>query len=86
MTHESGIEAAFNVFDRSGFFPHDSEIEAAIQAYLSASGMVLVPREPTEEMMVDGVSEDQSHDIYRDVRSIYSAMLEAAPNPLKSKP
>lgn len=57
MTHEAGIEAAFNVFDRSGFFPHDSEIEAAIQAYLSASGMVLVPREPVAWEYWDGDSE-----------------------------
>jgi len=45
MTHEAGIKAAFNIFDNAGSQQDDADIELAIQAYLSASGMVLVQRE-----------------------------------------
>lgn len=34
--------------------------------------------EPTDEMIQAGVSEDQTDDVYRDVRSIFAAMIQAA--------
>lgn len=83
MTHEAGMEAASTVaFDWSGnaFYP-DFEMETSeyvsriIQAYLSASGMVLVPREPTEQMMKSELD-----------KAIYKAYLADAPDPFKSKP
>lgn len=53
MTHEAGIEAASNEYDacwQQSKSVGIADLEAAeriIQAYLSASGMVLVPREAT---------------------------------------
>jgi hypothetical protein len=46
--HEKGIQAAVDVW--GGFHSH-AEIEHILSAYLEASGMVMVPREPTEEIM-----------------------------------
>lgn len=61
MTHELGIEAAVRAGDD---FPgmscfvnskHRNEewVKTIIQAYLSASDMVVLPREPTDEMKID---------------------------------
>lgn len=56
MTHEDGIEKAADEFDacwRHSKLFGIADIDAAeriIQAYLSASGMVLVPRKATDEM------------------------------------
>lgn len=92
MTHEAGIKAAFNIFDNAGSQQDDTDIELAIQAYLSASGMALVPREP-DELMLDAACDvlfDPSittvQSEKRVGRSVYQRMLAAAPNPFKSKP
>ncbi|MDW9528089.1 hypothetical protein RWE87_05010 [Sinorhizobium meliloti] len=34
--------------------------------------------EPCDEMIQAGVSEDQTDEVYRDVRSVYTAMIRAA--------
>lgn len=57
MTHESGIEAAVHQFEAAELDENngiDDFVSEIIQSYLSASGMVLVPREPTEAMSYAG--------------------------------
>lgn len=96
MTHEAGIEAAATVaFDWSGnaFYP-DFEMDTSeyvtrvIQAYLSASGMVLVPREPTQEMKAAWYSDLDPwfNEKIEAEWHMWNVMLDAAPNPFKSKP
>lgn len=78
MTHEAGIEAGTDALaayiNGSGVFL-EVGFEKALQAYLSASGMVLVPREMTDEMMKSELD-----------KAVYKAYLADAPNPFKSKP
>lgn len=38
----------------------------------------VVPYEPTDEMIQVGVSEDLSDNVYRDVKAVYQAMVDAA--------
>lgn len=82
MTHEAGIGAAAQEFENCWLASFDSHkirnnefAERIIQAYLSASGMVLLPKEPTEEMMKSELD-----------KAVYKAYLADAPNPFKSKP
>lgn len=51
---QKGIEAAlYEMIDKGDFYysPHSSDVETAILAYLQATDSVVVPREPTEEML-----------------------------------
>lgn len=78
MTHEAALDAALTAFWKHPPPLHEddtAEIAAAIQAYLSASGMVLVPREPTEQMMKSEFD-----------KVVYKSYLAGAPDPFKSKP
>jgi len=82
MTHEAGIEAAAQEFANCWLASFDSHkirnnefAERIIKSYLSASGMVLMPREPTEQMMKSELD-----------KAVYKAYLADAPNPFKSKP
>lgn len=101
MTHEAGIEAASNVVYDSHFRNEQHENTAAkvIQAYLSASGMVIVPRTATKEMIVVGnetieecidswnYDSDCGYSVeQRAANQTFEAMLSAAPDPFKSKP
>lgn len=52
-----------------------------VQAYLSASGMVLVPKVATDEMV-----DARFNVMGRGGFAEYQAMLDAAPGPFKSKP
>jgi hypothetical protein len=99
MSHEKGIEAAQDkIYDvvsvDYGGLSRDSDAALQIvKAYLDASGMVMVPREPTSKMLnaaakalspgkrptPDFVSVSKKHMIR------YQAMVNAAPNPFTSK-
>lgn len=91
MTHEAGIEAAWtelNEADKSSVLLED-DVEAAIQAYLSASGMVLVPKEATMEMKGYGSTctyQWESELRPSEAGKVFEAMIAAAPDPFKSKP
>lgn len=103
MTHEAGIEAFLKQYREDDGF--ELWIERCVQAYLSASGMVLVPRKATDEMkfhtlvasyLAVGREGDEALSLAKDKMNTegygefsdaqYAAMLEAAPNPFKSKP
>lgn len=45
---------------------------------LGEASAAIEAMEPTDEMIQAGVSEDQTDDVYRDVRSIFAAMIQAA--------
>jgi hypothetical protein len=47
---------------------YDEMARAAIEALM----------EPCDEMIQAGVSEDQTDEVYRDVRSVYTAMIQEA--------
>jgi hypothetical protein len=90
-SHEKGIEAAFNVLDAYGVQPDDETIAAAISAYLEASGMVMVPREPTQDMELAGGLKceglmfegdpDYTGVIFKDMGTVYKTMIAAFPSP-----
>lgn len=101
MTHEAGIEAAsIEAFDWSGkaFYP-DFEMETPeyvvriIQAYLSASGMVLVPKHPTREMVTkwrDDFMKKYSSGECENSYSVHMGLdlasaIDAAQDPFKNK-
>lgn len=66
--HEKALEAAFDVFDADGHQPDDTTISKAIGAYLRAMDAVIVPREPTDEMLVNEWG-SLKIDIYREMLS-----------------
>lgn len=84
MSHEKGIKAA-----AAAFWDHDAcedgkDAEAAIKAYLDASGMVMVPEIPTEEMRIawncsPGNGSSYFFDAY------YADMISAANTPFQSQ-
>lgn len=86
MTHEAGIEAAScmaldcsRAF-QAGYITSSGYVLDIIQAYLSASGMVLVPKEPTDAM-------DDAADLSerRWGSDIYRAMLASRTRPVQVK-
>lgn len=99
--HENGFKAArkWILMGDAEEMPNESHIrnyvEGAIKAYLDASGLVLVPREPTDEMkLVGGLKcesmmfendEDYTGVIFSDMGFVYRSMIAAAPNPFESK-
>lgn len=93
MSHEKGIEAASREFNRcwhaKRIIQYDDTQCASniIKAYLEASGMVLVPREPTEEMEKAYDEADRFYRPYDEIcaSAAWQAMIKAAPNPLQSK-
>jgi hypothetical protein len=89
MTHEAGIEAAVQRFYGDPSYPLKGHIlrdmADAIQAYLTASGMVLVPREATEDMICEAAY-DRPEIRTADFAQVYSIMLSVAPDPFKSQP
>ena len=69
---------------RPGERPHwegfESAAEAALTA-LEASGRAVVPREPTEDMILAGTREIMSPSPQTDAREAWEAMLAASPSP-----
>jgi len=80
MTHKEALHAACDVHDASQDMCGLDGMEAAIRAYLEARGLVMVPREPTEEMLSAVWSIRQSNGL-RVASVCYDAMLAAAPDP-----
>lgn len=91
MTHEAGIEAAMaatvgEYFIRSGdrmcrASISDTDVGLIIQAYLTASGMVLVPREPTPVMLDSAYACGEAS--AAGLLEIYDMLLARAPDPFK---
>ncbi|RVP13136.1 hypothetical protein CN085_19685 [Sinorhizobium meliloti] len=52
--------------------------EVADIYYDIARAAIEAMMEPRDEMIQAGVSEDQTDEVYRDVRSVYTAMIRAA--------
>lgn len=86
MTHQKGLDHAQEQIFRvtHGDYSIDSDAaETIVDAYLRASSMVLVPREPTEDMICEAA-------YYRpeirttDFVQVYSIMLSAAPDPFRN--
>lgn len=96
--HEKGIEAAVSVHKTGTPYIKKyalEQMESAIKAYLQASGLVLVPREPTMEMELAGGLKceglmfegdpEYTGVIFKDMGTVYKTMLNAAPNPFQSQ-
>lgn len=79
--HEKGIAAACNVTALSdGIGCSWGDVEAAIAAYLQASGLVLLPREPTAEILE---LMDMSYRTVAETRENWSEILNSFPKPTK---
>jgi hypothetical protein len=96
--HEKGIEAAarsdaavdgrdFDGLSRADKRRYLERPQLAIRAYLEASGQVLVPREPTNEMKVEA-DRARNNALYQDendqigaLNIAISAAIEAYPQP-----
>ena len=81
MVHKVAIAIATAQLDN----PNDPEFdfyalteEIADQYYAMARSAIEAIIEPNDQMIQAGVSEDQTDDVYRDVRSIFSAMIQSA--------
>lgn len=108
MSHKKGIEAAEQVYSSMLFFGADEHYDAEliypgisslIKAYLDASGMVMVPREPTEEMhneweegyckgfndLPDSYERMNRDSAFHCFTTAHQAMIAAAPNPFTSE-
>lgn len=90
--HENGFKAArkWILMGDAEEMPNESHIrnyvEGAIKAYLDASGLVLVPREPSADMMADGMEVYcRKDDAEEDVWNVYHEMIAAAPDPFRVK-
>lgn len=85
MTHETGIEAgtdALAAYINASGVCLDVGFEKALQAYLYASGLVLVPREPDDEIldkMNTGFWFDPD-----DAKNIWVALVNASSDQIKS--
>jgi hypothetical protein len=77
--HEKGIEAAQEALSLCC----KEDMILAIKAYLSASGLVLVPSAPTKDM-VDFARQHHEGEAYLPY-SLYAAFITSAPNPFESK-
>jgi len=90
MTHEAGIEAAERTYEFSDVDETLKEtVEKIIQAYLTESGMVLVPKEATMEMKSYGslcTYQWESELRPSEAGKVFEAMIAAAPEVFKSKP
>lgn len=90
MTHEQGIEAARRAYSTSvgcNDTPHmldgwiEDALSAAIAAYLSASGQVLVPAEPSKEMIDVYRANVKPRPFYRTAARVVRAIIAAAQEP-----
>lgn len=97
-SHEKGIEAAVYAFyGTSRSKPSEGNIrdmQDAIKAYLYASGMVMVPWNPTDKMvkaadwwtkLVGPYDEaDTPEERCKEFETAWKAMIEAHPNPFQT--
>lgn len=97
MSHEKGIDAASHEYFDCCYGEHGEETYESfaariVKAYLDASGMVMVPRDPTDSMCNE-TSEIVTHvyggdyNGYMDehtARAAYACMIAAAPNPFQT--
>ncbi len=88
--HEKALDAAIEASGMGGWDHIEERMEDAIKAYLSASGLVVVPREPTPEMIAEAWASWK----IRHPKPIgpgpgfveaITASIAAAPNPFESK-
>jgi hypothetical protein len=67
-------------------YMHDADAAlSALCQWLDAEGLVVVPRETTEEMLDAVMSTNTANNVWQAVR-IYTAMISAAPDALETKP
>lgn len=85
MTHEAGIEAATHALKKHYYMRGDNQAKEVIQAYLSASGMVLVSETPTQGQL-DVAHSSGALKAGSSAFDCWTAMVSAAPDPFKSKP
>ena len=84
--HKAGIEAALSAWygraeiDEEEDAKDIADMASAIQAYLQASGLVLVPKEPHADMVLAATKEAATLD-FTEAEDVYTAMLAAAPKP-----
>jgi hypothetical protein len=82
MGHKEAAKKAIETWVVANDMFEDYEcnaMEAAILAYLDARGLVMVPKEPTDEMVQAG---DRAS-VWAVSVGIYQCMLAAAPDPFK---
>lgn len=95
MSHENGIFAAAVALHESPIsYGHDDDAEnaaAIIKAYLDASGMVMVPRVPTDDMVSEGIDvldggwNGRTNAPNANSSNLcYNAMITSAPNPFQT--
>lgn len=87
MSHEKGIEAAIQAFYSLGDSMQD-RMKKAIKAYIDASGMVMVPREPTDEMQLVANESMSLAGFFSPPKQVwdsaFKAMIAAATNPFQT--
>lgn len=93
--HEKGIEAGLSVLDDLyGSGDNEHAFISALKAYLDASGMVIVPREPRKEMLLAASNEElrqqssvpgMSAEDRLEYEDAYIAMISAATNPFRKQ-
>lgn len=82
-THKEALRQAYDVFCGMSMDDEYSDMEAALRAYLDAMDAVIVPKEPTREMIRAvhrGLAVSLGH-----AEAIAEAVLSAAPNPFKDE-
>lgn len=81
MSHEKGIEAATEVISAEHAYQLSYDaVSKGIKAYLDASGMVMVPREATDEMMSYAEERIDKAGAYLN----WVGMLARSPNPFQT--
>lgn len=80
-THKEALKQAYAVFCSMSMTDDLSDMADAIRAYMDARGLVMVPREPTPEMVDLGAREVDWY--VHNAGAAYAAMLAAAPDPFK---
>lgn len=83
MNHTEAIKTAEFVFWDMEMDGGYSDMEAAIRAYLDARGLVMVPMEPTPEMVVSAQLDHEGE--YYLPYSLYASMISAAPDPFNDQ-
>ena len=85
MTNKEALSAAMDAFE-DAIQDGKSEFEAIeeeIRTYIEARGMVLVPKEPCNEMLEVYRSNVKPRPFYRTAARVVRSMLAAAPDPFK---
>lgn len=74
MNHKEALLIACEAYDNTA--THFYGIEAAMRAYMTARGLVMVPKEPTEKMRDEA-------GYFEGPIARWKAMIAAAPDPFK---